>query len=502
MSTTARLGSAASRSRWSSPLRHPSAPLVAFVGVLVLAYGFEIFSFNLTLDEELFGAGYLNSGSWVEEGRWAMAALSLLIPSPVTPVVSTAIGVVLSGAAWWLIARRFLLLPAWPAAFAASLAGTVPVVAFIMSFSTIAYGVGVGNLLLFAFVWGLQSRSWMGRAGGALALAAAVGVYDPFAAAGAALVIALVLKHPSLRTVLLGIASLAGALLASRLLGWALLAVTGLTPSEHIVGRVDLAGLAEEPLARTRVAISNVWHTITLSTDLFGLHSPWLAIVVTILGTAAIVGALRAGPARRRVLRIAALLGLALIPVVVEMLSPDGVRLRAMVYVPVIILVLSWAAGRGIRALPSSRARLFRPIVAVLVVLAIVGSSMISNRLFASAATTYALDQRIAFLISFEKDRFVPNTRTTLPLVVGGTHDWPGTELRFRRETLGASFFSRPSDRSVRIVDFLRSEGIWVRVATPSQTETGRETLEDMPVYPNPGWVTVEDGILLVKFSE
>ncbi len=487
---------------WSSPLRHPLAPVAVFAAILLLGYGFELFSFHLTLDEELYAAGYLGPSSWVSEGRWSMAALSLLVPSPVVPVVSTALGVVLSGVAWWTIARRFLLMPAWAAALAAGFAATVPTVAFILSFSTIAYGIGVGNLLLVGFVRGLEATTWRGRAAGALAAAAAIGIYDPFLLAAVGLGLALVLKRPALRSVLVAGGSLLVAALVSRVLALLLIAVTGVAASEHVGGRVDLAGILESPVARVRAALSNAWATLTLSTDFFGLSSPWLAIAVTVLAAAALVGALRTGPPARRVLRVAALAGLALIPVLAELVAPDGVRLRSMLYLPVIFLVLCWAAGRGIQALPAARARLVRIVVAVLLVLAIVGSTVISNRLFASAATTYALDQRVAFLIAVERERLEPNQRTTLPVVVGGVHDWAGTELRFRRETLGASFFSRPSDRSVRVVDFLRSEGQWVQLANPAQTAAGREALEDMPVYPNPGWVDVVDGVLLIKFGD
>ena len=68
-----------------------AGPVAAFVLAVTMTYGFEIFSFHLTLDEELFGEATQGSYAllWLAQGRWAMGALTMLVPSPVVPVVST-----------------------------------------------------------------------------------------------------------------------------------------------------------------------------------------------------------------------------------------------------------------------------------------------------------------------------------------------------------------------------------------------------------------------------
>jgi hypothetical protein len=94
--------------------------LLLFVSALGLTYGYEVFSFNLTIDEEVVvGLGTVQYATqWVAQGRWSMGILTLAIPSPVVPAVSTGIGVALSGFAWWMLSRRYLAMTASQSALA------------------------------------------------------------------------------------------------------------------------------------------------------------------------------------------------------------------------------------------------------------------------------------------------------------------------------------------------------------------------------------------------
>jgi len=54
----------------------PLTPFVLLICTLFLCYGYEIFNFNLTIDEELH-LGYRNAiVDWIGEGRWGMYLLS------------------------------------------------------------------------------------------------------------------------------------------------------------------------------------------------------------------------------------------------------------------------------------------------------------------------------------------------------------------------------------------------------------------------------------------
>jgi hypothetical protein len=62
--------------------------LVALLSaVAVAAHGFELFNFNLTIDEEIH-AFSSQAYTWIAQGRWGMFLLNaLLIPHPIIPFV-------------------------------------------------------------------------------------------------------------------------------------------------------------------------------------------------------------------------------------------------------------------------------------------------------------------------------------------------------------------------------------------------------------------------------
>ena len=240
---SAPVANADSRLDWSL-LRASRWPLILFIAVLILTYGYEVFSFNLTIDEEVAGEmrNVAYAQMWQSQGRWAMALLTLAVPTGVVPVVSTGLGVALSGAAWWLFCRKHLNLGPWASAVGASLAGTVPVLAFIFSFSTISFGIGVGNLLLVVYMWGLTSTSWRHRVIAVFAAASALGIYDTFLFAAALLSLAFIYKRASVSSIVLGVIAPALAFVLSKLLALGLGVVLGPPQNTYVNRYLDIGG--------------------------------------------------------------------------------------------------------------------------------------------------------------------------------------------------------------------------------------------------------------------
>lgn len=482
-------------------------PIAVFVGALVLTYGYETFSFNLTIDEEVVGGlgNVAYAQQWVAQGRWSMGMLTLLLPTAVVPVVSTGLGVALSGVAWWQLCRRHFSMTGWQSALAASLAGTVPVLAFLFSFSTIAFGIGVGNLLLVVFFWGLCADSWKHRALAAVAGAAAIGIYDTFLAALGALSLAYIFKRGRPFAVAVGAVLPVVSYVLSKFAGWLAGLATGTPLNSYLSRYMDLQGLMEDPFGRLAVAVENTLKTFLLSTSKFGLHSPWLAIVLLVLSLVAVIGIITSAQSTgERVIRWSALTALYLIPLGAELVSNGPVMLRSMIYIPVVILVLSFMSRSGLTIPASALVRkLGHSLIACLIILAVLGHSAIANRMFSSAATMYALDQDLAFTIGQEKDRLTHGDQwTSLPLAVSGMHSWPFGSLTVTRENLGSSFFKWDGGSPHRISAFLRSQGVLVHAASAEQTSRAWDNLATMPQYPQPGWIALTDGVLLLNFGE
>lgn len=480
----------------------PVLPILLFSAALALAYGYEIFSFVLTADEEVYGeldnVGY--AAKWVEQSRWAMSLLTLAVPSPVVPGVSSGLGVALSGVAWWLLSRRHLGLSPWQAAAVCSLAGTIPVLAFIFSFSTIAFGIGVGNMLLVVYTWGLSSASWTARGAGVLAGAAAVGIYDSFLVALAALSLALILARPRLSAAALAFGSAVSAFIAARLFAWIASTVTQIPIGTYLDNFTGGQGFFSDALGLVPLALISTAQVLFLWEGSFGLHSPWLPVVIISLTFMAVYSAFAPGALlRERALRLAAVAGLVLLPFGAAV-SVSVVPLRSMIYLPVITLVLASAALQSVPRLSIPVRRVGSAIAAGVIVLAVIGNATVSNRLFASAQTKYALDQQLAFMIGHEKDKLLSGDQLTeLPVVVSGRHSWPDGRLTPDRETLGVSFFDW-NDPNERAPAFLRMHGVKVQNPTPEQIGEARNALNDMPHYPLQGWIQVDEGLLLVKF--
>ena len=494
-----------SHSDWSIS-RASQWPLVLFVAALCLAYGYEVFSFNLTIDEEVTGEmrNTAYAQIWQAQGRWAMALLTLAVPTGVVPVVSTGLGVALSGAAWWLLCRMYLNLGPWASAVGASLAGTVPVLAFLFAFSTISFGIGVGNLFLVAYMWGLTSVSWRHRIVAVFAGAAALGIYDTFLFAAALLSLALIYKRANLSSILLGVITPAVAFILSKLIGVGLGVVLGPPQNTYVNRYLDIGGLFADPASHSLAAAKNFSDTLWLSSDKFGLHSPWLAIVVIVLIPLAAFGIWRlGGSALTKLIRMMALFLVFLVPFSAELVSNGPVLLRSMIYLPIMILVLAAFAANGISGIPQvSGKRVVITLVTSLVLLAVVGQATISNRMFAAAATMSSVDKNLAFLIGQEKDRLMDGAQwTNLPLAVSGSHIWPQGVLTPTREALGSSFFMWDGGSPTRISAFLRSQGVQAHAANATEAEQAWAWLAEMPKYPQPGWIDVRDGILLLNFG-
>lgn len=483
-----------------------AAPVIAFVLAIAMTYGFEIFSFHLTLDEELYGeatrTGYAQA--WLSQGRWAMGALTLLVPSPVVPVVSTLLGVVLTAAAVWLVCRRCMDMGPWPTALAASLACTLPTLPFMLSFSTIAYGIGIGNLLLVAYFIGISSGSWLWRSIGVLALAAAIGIYDSFLAAGAALAIAIIARRTTWFRTALVLASIGLAFLVSKVIAAIAQVVLGVELDAYTSRSVDLPGLLADPTSRLTRAVHSVWDVAFLSPERFGLHSPWLGVMLAAMTALAIAGALRVNNFRGKLTSLIGLAALLAIPVAMELVGAGPLLLRSMIYLPIVVAVLAGWAAKGLTTLPLRATAITSGLLVAVTVLAVVGQSTIANRLFAASEITYAQDQNLAFYIGQEKERLVESIPgEDVALYVSGTHHWSATALVPAKETLGVSFFQGENGHALqdRTTAFLRSQGVAVRMPDGPEMERSSITAASMPSYPQAGWIVFDGGVLIANFG-
>jgi hypothetical protein len=170
-----------------------------------------------------------------------------------------------------------------------------------------------------------------------------------------------------------------------------------------------------------------------------------------------------------------------------------------MIYLPYVLLVVAaMAFGQAHRLRPRLR-ELLTALVVVLAIFAVVGNATVTNRLYATSATTYSFDRSLAFDIGQEKDRLLSGLQSaSVPVVINGLHSWPAGAFTEVHETFGISFFGQNQDRAIQ---FLKLHGVVVSEPTEQQVKAAQPEFAAMPSYPYEGWMKLDNGVLLVNFG-
>lgn len=122
--------------------------IAASLAIALVAYGFELFSFNLTIDDELWATRSYSTG-WLYEGRWLQFFLSkVLFPVPVIPVVPFAVALVCTVVATIAIFRTLGVRHSGKLLLLSSTVVAFPSLLYTFSFDGLKFGIGIGYLLL------------------------------------------------------------------------------------------------------------------------------------------------------------------------------------------------------------------------------------------------------------------------------------------------------------------------------------------------------------------
>ena len=474
----------------------------------LVAYGNEIFNLHLTIDEEIF-ANVEAWRDWLSQGRWGMALLSrFVLPHPVTPVVSSSIGVLGFGAGLVLFVRT---LSASRLTLVAAVAfGIVsPALAYLLSFSTISFGVGAAALAsAAAFHLLLRQGSWLG----AVALfTLAVAVYQSFLVVLPAMLtvylVAAVMRGEPLpglwqltwRTAACTIASGVGYAVGNRLA----LTLTNTQQTPYVQGKVDLAGLVNHPVVRMRRGASAVRSALSDSPTEFHIHTEHVGALVLILLISALSACAATRDARRFAVAGGALVALGLLLVGLEAATATGADPRTLVHLPFVAAGVAALGLEGLQRLP--RARSTTLVAATALGVLTTGLAGDLNSLFFSTKLVYDRDAHLALQVDDrlselgQPDRNVPLTL----VLVGATQPVEGP-LTPTRDTIGASFFAWDGGNPQRAAALMSI--VAGRAMTPAAAGAAAQAAADSattPSWPAPGSLRVVGGsVAVLKLSE
>lgn len=128
--------------------------IIALTIIAIAAYGFELFNFNLTIDEELYAVGAMPPINWLREGRWGMYVLQVFVlPNPIVPFVPLGLALLFHILSIFLLLDAWEIKSFWIQLLAGSLMLTYPGWAYVYVFSSLNYGVGIGLFMAASSLW-------------------------------------------------------------------------------------------------------------------------------------------------------------------------------------------------------------------------------------------------------------------------------------------------------------------------------------------------------------
>ena len=316
-------------------------PHLAVLGTVLLTYGFELFNFNVSVDEPLYwNMSRLEMlGVWNNQGRWGMGLTALLLPSTDVPVVPLALGLALSVGAFWWTARRMFGLTEWESALATSLAISLPALVFHFSFTINALGVGLAYAACAGCAALLIERSTVLPMLAAVVLGAlAIGVYEGFAFVLGVTLLAVIWRTPEVSTVVRCAVVAVGAAMAWLVVRYLFMLTLPRESTNYVGGMVDVKGAVADPVARIVDAASRTFGIIVERWLYLGYSNPLPALLVGIVFLAgAGVAWSRSGAAR--LWSVLVLVALPIIPLVAGVMT-RVIFQRSMVYLPLIVVVV------------------------------------------------------------------------------------------------------------------------------------------------------------------
>ena len=473
--------------------------------IVLLSYGYEIFNFNLTIDEELHAlrAGRLHM-DWISQGRWGMALLNyFVLQNPIGPAVSVSIGLAGTVAGLSIYFRNLYALDRLGLLVVVGLAISVPTLAFTYTFSTLAYGIGfaflaiaIGNLLV-------QKRVWWSLWAACLLAAFAISVYQTFVFVLAMLALADTVnvwgKKAADRVAVckkLGI-YVVGSVAIYLLINYLVLAAT--SQDVRYIGQfVDLKGFFEHPLVRSLASYERVLGIFRLRSGLFGEHSNWLGLVLLGAIFLSLVYPLLKSQYGLLLRSSAVWLALLALMVLADAITPGGAPIRSVIYIPVGIAIIVATAY-------TLAGQVGKRLLLSLSILAIIGNSMVNNHLHASSAAAEFRDRMLAEAVVDAARQLSAKSGSAVSsfkVEVVGSHAWPTTAVLSKTETFGASFFEWDAGNRIRVAAYLNLNGFPAAGASDEDRQRVYQLGRKMPAWPNDGWIALDGDVLVLKFGE
>ncbi|MFA0056412.1 glucosyltransferase domain-containing protein [Vibrio echinoideorum] len=477
----------------------------------LIYFGWEIFNFNLSIDEELHSFGMGGWQAWLKQGRWGMSLLVFLLPEhfSVVPFLPTFTFSLLTSVALIRLVNILKLSDVQKLLFIVSFLST-PIWAHIVQFGTLSWGVGIGFLMTT-----ISIELFLKKEGGyykilsAMLLAFSVSIYQGLVVFQFILLFFIISRdHISC------IESRNGGFKISFIYDWIKLflfvvfsiliyvVISKLTlvlanyELAYISSFIDINALLHEPLPILNrgfdnyVSYFNGSHAIYLSLGVLPIILFWSGVAGGVLSL------FLKNNCKLIIYLIVLVLAFSLSSALLVLVSAGSVPARSLVYIPIVIGLVS--------TLTVVLVGKYNQVIYILTALTILGSAYINISLFYSDQIERDRDKILATRLMVEFDSILKNDpRDKYQLVIIGSSQSENSGISKKIEVFGSSFFGHDGGNIVRIHAYFNylGENRFSR-AYLSEYTTSIEKINDIPVWPKSGSVFLHDDIVVVKLGE
>lgn len=474
-----------------------SLKMILFVGLFV--YGFELFNFNFSIDEEIHSLRQSSVAEWLAQGRWGMAILNLIIPYTVIPVISLLIGIFTIGSSMLItttaINGKFTI-----ASFLAScLAFVFPTLIFILSFSTISYGIGFGFLAASVGSLLFDKRRYLWSI---ILFGFAISIYQSFTFLIITILSFQILNdhlkatkkpYPLLSLTLVLLGGLTFYYLVQKLS----ILFSGLEIT-YLSNFLSLGSLIKEPLKVIKSTLKDVLDIYFGKSDLYFTYSFALAATVFMSFFIIVNRIIRSrSSALTKSLMFFIFLTALLSPFIMHLLNGGFMPVRSMVSVPFAMGLLFLVAYKY-------SGKVMRMLLVVFASFATVHLTVATVRWQLSGHLALQNDRNLAEQIIIKANHLIAQSNTPVKYFeVVGYNTIKESLLIKKKDTIGASFFEWDGGNPYRILAFLELYGMPdLDVASIENRSMLLSETKTMPSWPQDGSIAVINETIILKFGD
>jgi hypothetical protein len=479
--------------------------VIIFISLAALcAYGFELFNFNLTIDEEVAANLSGPNLAWISQGRWGMYLLNkFFLPFTVIPFVPLFLALIFHLGAILIILTGLEINGKFEKIIIGSIGIAYPGIAYAYTFSTLNYGIGIGLFCVALSLYFFIKTSGLRRLIAVIPAAFAISIYQGLLPALFAVYLLYIIKvwllpdTKKVKTLLQVFSICVMAILLYYIVQKFVVAISRVPATGYVDQYFDFGYLKSNSKYILSRLGSFLFMVYTGNKAVYGQEVQILGVFMLVLSFGIFITTWKSKVNfPNKVLILIFSVFFLLLPFASGLFTSGYLAMRFLVCLPITM------SGWVILGM-NNNSRIYKSVVAILAAACLLQFAISTNHLFASSSLALERDRIIGSqLIERIENQEGVSKKSIKYLEMIGYLNNPSTELIPRSETFGASFFDWDQGNVWRVLMFLQTLGYNDLEALPlGQRAQMVETAIAMPIWPDRGSVKVVGDIVLVKFG-